>query len=171
MNDIVAALERRVAALEEQLVTQKPQAPTRLVAPLEVVDDEGRTILTVSSTRHDTSIRLYNKGGKAVATLGVDGTAAGYLSIRNAESTLVALLDVERSGARLSLEDHERRGGVSIFGGDSGDNSGGGINIAGTAGGVALSLWATATGGEVTVCDEHDRQLLRLPEVPPASAE
>lgn len=64
-----------------------------------------------------------------VAALGVDGTQAGYLTLRNAASERVALLDVESYGARLVLDEHARRGGVVLFGGDAGDDAGGGLHL------------------------------------------
>jgi hypothetical protein len=38
---------------------------------------------------------------------------------------LVGYLDVETAGARLILQDNDENAGIVLFGGDSGDNTGG----------------------------------------------
>ncbi len=170
MNKSLVALEQRVTALEAKLAaltsSPSPQATaTRLIAPVEVVNAEGQLILTIQQQRNDTSISLYNTAGRPIATLGVDGTQAGYLAIRNAAGVLVAYLDVESAGARLILQDHQEAGGVVLFGGDSGQTAGGGINVLHTAGGLSMSLWSTTDGGKLTIYDgqAHEQEVLILP--------
>ena len=171
MNESLATLEQRVAALEAKLaaltVPLSTQASaTRIVAPVEVVDAEGQLLLTIQRERNSTNISLYNTTGQAVAILGVDGTHAGHLTIRNAEGSTVGYIDVETSGARLLLQDHDRKGGVVVFGGDSGDDTGGGINILHTAGGLSITLWSDTDGGKLVIYDgqEQQQELLTLPQ-------
>jgi hypothetical protein len=71
---------------------------------------------------------------------------------------LVASIDVESWGARLQIEDHTRRGGVFLFGGDGGEGAGGGIQVHHTAGGISLGLWSTQAGGEITVYDGQPKE-------------
>ena len=145
MNTSLTTLEQRIIALKAQLATLNVQLSsstqgTRLIAPVEVFTVEGQLILTIDKQVHKTHITLHNTNGYPVATLGIDGSEAGYLSIRNVEGVLVAYLDVETAGARLILQDHEQNGGVVLFGGDSGDNHGGGMNIIHTTGGISIAL-------------------------------
>lgn len=170
MNDSLAALEQRVAALEAQLATlttphSQSTSATRLVAPVEVVTAEGQVLLSIHQQPNASGISLHNSAGNPVATLGVDGTQAGYLSIRDAAGRLVGSLDVETAGARLILQDHEENGGIVLFGGDSGDNEGGGINILHSAGGLSMSLWSDTDGGQLIIYDgqAQGRELLTLP--------
>jgi len=145
--DRLQELEGRVTQLE-QVIKQfvehstSTQEGTRLVAPVAIVDTDGRTLLEVRRTQHETSVLLFNAQGRAVASLGVDGTECGYLTIQDADGILVAYLDVESAGARLTLEDHARNGGVTLFGGDSGNDEGGGINLSNSNGEVSASIWA-----------------------------
>jgi hypothetical protein len=172
MNDQLAALEQRIAALEAQLAAlmasiSRPSSPTRLVAPMEVVDAEGKLLLTIQNERNDTSIRLYNAAGHAVTILGVDGSQAGYVTVRNADGHTVGYIDVETWGARLILQNHEGQGGVVVFGGDSGEVNGGGIHILNHTGELGISLWSTADGGELVLYDEHEQERVTIP--PPSS--
>jgi len=145
--DRLQELEGRVTQLE-QVIKQfvehstSKQGGTLLVAPVAIVDTDGRTLLEVRRTQHETSVLLFNAQGRAVASLGVDGTECGYLTIQDADGVLVAYLDVESAGARLILQDHARKGGITLFGGDSGDDDGGGINLSNSDGEVSASIWA-----------------------------
>jgi hypothetical protein len=169
MDTQLSDLEQRVNVLETMLSTlmarltaeATPPPSTTLVAPVRIVDAAGRVLVSIEQRPHDVSVRIINEAGIVTAALGVDGTQAGYLAIRNAEGTLVAFLDVELSGARLQLEDHQRQGGVILFGGDSGDEAGGGINIVHTAGGLSLSLCSTPDGGEVVCYDGQTQETVR----------
>lgn len=157
MEDRLQRLEQRLAQAEEKLAqighgqAPSPGAPSTLTTPVRVVAPDGTLVLMIEQTQHDVSIRLFNAQGHAVASLGVDGTQAGYLAIRNAAGVLVGYLNVELAGARLQLHDHARQGGLALFGGDSGDNSGGGINVNHTGGGVSVGIWSIPEGGEVTI--------------------
>lgn len=139
------------------------QLPSVLQAPVRVVGQDGRVLLTIEESPHDLSLKLYNAAGHVAASLGVDGTHAGYLAIRNADSKLVGFFDVELSGARLQVNDHNDDGGVIIFGGDSGEDLGGGINIAHTGRTLSMDLWSTRTGGKLTIYNEADQVVLQLP--------
>jgi hypothetical protein len=171
MNESLATLEQRVVALEAQLAAltaplSTQTSATRIIAPVEVVDTEGQLLLTIQRERNSTNVSLYNATGHAVAILGVDGTHAGFLAIRNAEGITVGYLDVETSGARLILHDHARKGGVVVFGGDSGDDNGGGINLLHTAGGLSITLWSDTDGGKLVIYNgqEQEEELLTLPQ-------
>jgi hypothetical protein len=169
MDTQLSDLEQRVKVLETTLSTLMArltvEAPhpssTTLVAPVHIVDASGRVLVAIEQRPHDVSVRIMNEAGIVTTALGIDGTQAGYLAIRNAAGTLVAFLDVELSGARLQLDDHQRQGGVILFGGDSGDGAGGGINIAHTAGGLSLSLCSTPDGGEVVCYDGQAQETVR----------
>jgi hypothetical protein len=142
---------------------------TTLQAPLRIMNQAGAVLLEVQEKPHDLAVRLFNAQGIAVATLGVDGTHAGYLAIRNAGGQSVAALDVELSGARLQVYDQARRGGVVLFGGDSGENAGGGLHIlhTGSGNGISISVWSNQAGGEIRIYDaQTDELLLDLPQRP-----
>lgn len=167
MNDEhLFLLEQRIEQLEarlEQMQAQAASQPTTLVTPVSIVTPQGQLIASIEQRENDQSIRLFNAQGKQVAALGVDGTNAGYLAIRNAAGSLVGYLDVETYGARLQLSDHRDEGGVVVFGGDSGSSSGGGIHINHSFGGVSISLWSTPNGGEVTLYDTAEEAVVTLP--------
>ena len=179
LEERISELERQLAALQQAVASAPtPAGPTTLVSPVQVVDRTGRLLLAIEQRQHDLSIRLFNQDAQVAAALGIDGTQAGYLTIRNAAGDRVALLDVESDGARLVLDDHARRGGVVVFGGDAGDGAGGGLHLRSTAGAVSVALWSTAAGGEIRVYDGQADEILlaRLPvertggETAPASA-
>jgi len=166
--DRVQELEGRVTQLEQmvkQFVERRTskQEGTLLVAPVAIVDTDGRTLLEVQRTQHETSVRLFNAQGRVVASLGVDGTECGYLTIQDADGVLVAYLDVESAGSRLMLQDHARRGGITLFGGDSGDNEGGGINFSNSAGEVSASIWAGKDKPELVLYDAEGNAINTLP--------
>lgn len=52
-----------------------------------------------------------------------------------------------------------------MFGGDSADDNGGGINILHTAGGLSITLWSDIDGGKLVIYDgqEQEQELLALP--------
>jgi hypothetical protein len=157
MSNAPQSLEDRLAALEAEIarlrvsVARSEQNGTSLVAPVRIVDASGILLADIVSAGHDTAVRLYNRAGKPVALLGADGTQAGYLAVRNAEGQMMACIDIEMAGARLLLYDHSQRMGVGLFGGDSGDANGGGINIGASSGNLAATLWADSASGLLTV--------------------
>jgi hypothetical protein len=159
MEDRLRALEERIAQLEALLARQsggQPELPegTLLQAPLKVVNALGAVLLDLHDTPNARALRLFNTQGLPVVTLGVDGTEAGWLTIRNAAGQLVAMLDVEMSGARLQMLNHAQQAGIVLFGGDSGDNHGGGLHILHTdPAEIAISLWATGEGGQIQIYD------------------
>ena len=148
----IAALEAEVARLRQSTVFNAERGTT-LVAPGKIVDGNGRLLAEVRHSANDVAVEVFNDEGRAVATLGADGTQAGYLAVRNAEGRLVAYLDVETAGARLQLLDHRGRGGVVVFGGDSGEDRGGGINVIATSGNLSASVWSGKQWGELALYD------------------
>jgi hypothetical protein len=164
MEESLARLEQRIAALEAHIasLTQADKSINRLITPVEVVTPEGQIVLKIDHELHKTHVSLYNIDGHAVATFGVDGTQAGYITIRNAEGHSVGYLDVELSGARLTLHDHTQNGGVVVFGGDSSEDQGGGIHIIHTNGGLSMSLWSQVGGGELRMYDGSKEEQERL---------
>jgi len=162
MKERIAELEARVAALEQRLqaAVPDPDRPSVLRAPLRVVDAQGRTVVEIASETNDNAIRIFNAAGQAVATLGADGTHAGYLALRNTSGRLVAYLDVETHGARLQLQGNEQdTGGLALFGGDA-DGSGGGINLIAAEGCGGLSLWTGRPSGQISIEDARGKERL-----------
>jgi hypothetical protein len=170
MEDRLRALEERVTQLEALLSRQtgaQPELPegTILQAPLKVVDGLGAVLLDLHEAPNSRVLRLFNTQGFPAVTLGVDGTEAGWITICNAAGQPVARLDVEMSGARLQLLNHAQQGGIVLFGGDSGDDAGGGLHVLHTdPAEIAISLWATSAGGQIQIYDAQTGDIsLELP--------
>lgn len=166
--DRLQELEERVAYLEhmvKQLLEQGTDDHEGIVltAPVTVVGTEGRTLLTVQRAEHDVSVRVFNAHGEIAASLGVDGTECGYLAIRDADDVLVGYLDVEAAGARLTLEDHARKGGITLFGGDNGDGDGGGLNISNAHGEISAAFWAGRDKSSLSFYDGRGDVIAVLP--------
>lgn len=92
MNESLATLEQRVAALEAKLAALQTST-TRIVAPVEVVDADGQLLLTIQRERNSTSLSLYNAAGQAVAILGVESMVR-MLAISPFETLRALLSDV-----------------------------------------------------------------------------
>ena len=171
MNDSLALLEQRIANLEAQLAALRAsisanQSVTRIVAPLEITDTNGQVLVVVDHQEKNARVCVYNKLGQVSATLEVDRTQAGLLTLRNADGIVVASLDVETSGARLILQNHVRKGGVVLFGGESGEDQGGGIHVLRTTDELSLSFWSERTGGRLVLYDAEGQEKLILPLEP-----
>jgi hypothetical protein len=163
MNAKLHELELRIAHLEAHIagLQARPSSPvnaTTLVAPVQIVNRDGQLLAQLDHNHSSINLHLFNQHGVAGVSIGIDEAHAGYLAIRNADGMLVASIDVESWGARLQIEDHTRRGGVFLFGGDGGEGAGGGIQVHHTAGGISLGLWSTQAGGEITVYDGQPKE-------------
>jgi hypothetical protein len=172
MDEKIQALEQRITELETMLNTHilMMKRETVLVAPVRIVTPEGRLLISINYSDDGLGVNLFNSHGSLSAVMGSDATQAGFLALYNAEGKLVVSCNVETSGARLILSDHDRDGGIALFGGDSdpGKSSGGGINILRTGKHVGMSLWSKLDGAEITFYNEHDEQTFTLSSSPSA---
>lgn len=158
-----AALEARIAALEARLERWEAAhgAGAALTTPVVVTTPAGRAILEIQGGEtRGAQLRLFNAAGRAVVSLGVDGTETGYLTLRNQTGELLACLDIEMAGARLQLLNHQAQAGVVVHGGDA-DGCGGGVSIIAET--ADIQLWADAAGGTLTITDAAGREVVALP--------
>ncbi len=154
MDDRLAALERRVAALEARLggSSAAPDLPgtagTTLLAPLRVVDAAHHPLLEIGRDGAPLA-QLFDRAGTPVVAWGVTAEG-GYLEVRDAAGRCLCALTVAGGGSRVTLRHRDGRPHVELFG----DAAGGGINISHpTEDGesTGISLWADAGGGTITV--------------------
>ncbi len=151
MEDRVQELERRLTRAEETITQLSRQVAgtngvgTQLVAPVRVVNMDGIPLLEISNIHNYAVVRLFDSLGQIAVILGTDD-GGGYLAIYDKQGIRVGYLNVESSGARLLIEDHEGEGGVVLFGGN---DDGGSISILPKGVREGISLSSTSAGGEV----------------------
>lgn len=93
----IRSLQQRIAILEQQAT--RTRLATRVTAPLEVIDRNGRPVFSVGEDR---VVRLYNTAGKDVVRLEA-GDSGGYLLASNNAGTLSTAIGAVESEANVKV--------------------------------------------------------------------
>jgi hypothetical protein len=127
LEDRLAHAEALIREMRAELDALKSAGVgSTVTAPFRVVDGDGRPLMEVRTDGNNTGIYVFTKHGPVGASLGTDAAGGGFLTIRNLSGQMMAYLNVETSGARLILSDHEEQGGLVFY---VEEEHGGGITI------------------------------------------
>jgi hypothetical protein len=126
---------------------------------IEIVADDGKTVLALGSDPAGGTLELFNASGEKVAELGVTEGGGGLLTTYNGKGQKAAVLGASPIGAVLGICNDKGQAVAALMAGPEG----GRLGISNDKGERAATLMAGPEGGKLTTFDEEGQQIGRLP--------
>jgi hypothetical protein len=174
MEKEIEELSRRLTSVETtlarlaELLEERADVGTTLMAPFRIVDDSGRTVLEIEAREDSCFLHLINGSGEPVATLS-SGVCGGELDLYDEQGGRVAVLAATDDGAALDLQSRTGHQGIELVSAAGGGRAeihdeagnrvvtlathskGGELSVRDTGENRAAVLWVTRDGGELTL--------------------
>ncbi len=152
ISDLEARLETAEGTIAKLSKLVRDGVLSTVTTPFRVVDQDGRVLMEVSSSNKGTEgrMRLFNKEGAVVASLGTD-VEGGNLVIRNNAGKIVSYLNVGPDGARFALDASNNLAGIAFYTTETGS----GLVISDTNGKGGAELYTDEQSGTLVLREDN----------------